>query len=274
MSSAFAIVRDRIRRLVQPLVRRRLLRDRFGATEFIWADVPDDSVDVLLCLWNRPELLAPMLEQLDAQTGVSGLRLRLWNNQRRDDARYRDVLLGYRPQGALVAADLVTSPFNLGAMARFYWARRIARRRGHAPILVIDDDEVLPNDFAARALAAYDPAAVAAFWAFVVTGGYWDREFSVPGGRVDHIGPGGIVLDAALFLDDRFFTDLPDEYWFLDDIWLSWFAKQSGLELRKLDVDITFLMEERNQINQIDGQALAKVQFHERLNGPGRPGPA
>jgi len=128
MSSPGAIVRDRVRRLLQPIVLRRLLRDRFAATSFVWRDPTEQTVDVLLCLWNRPELLRPMLERLDAQEDVSGgIRLRIWNNQRRDSDRYRAVLGAFHPSGSLVAADLVTSPFNLGAMARFYWARRIAR---------------------------------------------------------------------------------------------------------------------------------------------------
>jgi hypothetical protein len=268
MRSPLAIARDRVRRAAQPFVLRRLLKDRFASTTFVWSEPTSGTIDVLLCLWNRPELLQPMLESLDRQTGTEGIRIRIWNNQRRDDDRYRSILAGFRPEGALAAADYVTSPFNLGAMARFYWARRIARERGSVPVIVVDDDEVLPSDFVRVALEAYDPAAVSAFWAFVITGeGYWEREFAVPGGTVDHIGPGGIVLDAALFLDDRFFTDLPRNYWFLDDIWLTWFAKRAGLDLRKLDVHIDFVMDEFNQINQIQGQALAKAEFYARLYG-------
>ncbi len=266
------VVRDRVRRVVQPVVKRRLMNGRFTSTAFEWRPVSDDMADVLMCLWNRKERLEDMLRLLDAQKDVSGVRLYLWNNQRRDDDYYRDVLARFEPRGALARVDYVTSPFNLGAMTRFYWAKKIADRRGSRPVIVVDDDEELHDDFVRIALDHYDPAAISAFWAFVITGPtYWDREFSIPGGRVDHIGPGGIVVDAALFQDTRFFTELPDKYWLLDDIWLTNFARRKGLELRKLPVEMEMVLDETNQYW---GQLQLKVDFYQYVYGVPAPGAA
>jgi hypothetical protein len=84
----------------------------------------------------------------------------------------------------------------------------------------------------------------------------------VVGGPVDHVGPGGMVCDSSLYLDDDFFTTLPERYWFVDDLWFTWFAKHKGLTLTKLDVEVEFVMDETNQSY---GLFDAKLAFFDEL---------
>ncbi|GAA2079997.1 hypothetical protein GCM10009840_14150 [Pseudolysinimonas kribbensis] len=217
---------------------------------------------MLMCLWNRPERIGAVLEQLDRQDHPDGVRLYLWNNRRSDHGRYLQAIDAFRPAGSLHAVDIAKSPFNLGSIARFYWARRLQRRGRDAPVIVLDDDEQIPDDFVSIALAAYRPDEVAAFWAFRVLGDYFDRAPVAPGEEADHVGPGGMVCSLRLFSDLRFFTKIPARYWMLDDIWFTHFARHSGRRLVKLPVELEFVLEETNQHW---GQSGEKIEFYREL---------
>ncbi|WP_291057570.1 hypothetical protein [Herbiconiux sp.] len=238
------------RRLAKALVRRRLLNGRFRPTdERVWGETGSE-VPVLMCLFNRPERLEAMLRLLDGQEGTPGIALYLWNNNRADHDFYAGVLRGFEASGALRSVRLVRSPYNLGSIARFYWARVLAEkaRADPGPVIVIDDDEDVQPDFVSTALSVHRPGVVHAWWAFTVASDdYFDRAPAVVGGPVDHVGPGGMICDLSIFLDDRFFTELPQRYWLLDDLWFTHFAKTHGQTLAKLPVEIEFVLAETNQ---------------------------
>lgn len=215
-----------------------------------------------MCLWNRPSRLAETLAMLDAQDYPAGVRLCLWNNNRRDHRGYVTALAEYQAKGGSTRVDLVKSPFNLGSMARFYWARKLAQSGYSGPVIVIDDDENIETTFVSTAIALYKPDVVAAWWAFFIGVSYWERGYAEVGGQVDHIGPGGMVCTAELFLDDEFFELLPDRFWLMDDIWMSHFAKTRGYTLAKLPVDITMVMEETNQYHSL---VSVKEEFYRYL---------
>jgi len=202
---------------------------------------------VLMCLWNRRGRFTQILHKLDGQDFAPGVELFLWNNNRADHQAYLDELAAFTAKGALRGVSIVKSPYNLGSIARFYWARKLVVSGRIGPVIVIDDDEDFTSDFIATCAATYEPRTVSAWWAFVVGGAYYDRVASDIGGRVDHIGPGGMVCNLDLFRDRRFFTELPQKYWFLDDLWLTYFARRQGFTLAKLPVDIEFVLPETNQ---------------------------
>jgi hypothetical protein len=243
---ALSTLVESAKRPLKRSIRRRILTR--GVAPAVSVGQPSfDHVPVAMCLYNRPERLEPMLRSLAAQTGVAGVDVYLWNNARRDEEHYENVVRSVPIEGALRSVQLVRSPFNLGSIARFYHIRALAQRGYRGPAVIVDDDEDIADDFLADCLAAYRPDAVTAWWAFQTGDSYWDRRPAEPGERVDHIGPGGMVCSAELFLDDAFFTDLPERYWLLDDLWLTYYAKRRGLTLAKLDVEIDFVLPETNQ---------------------------
>ncbi|GAA2242307.1 glycosyltransferase family 2 protein [Herbiconiux moechotypicola] len=262
------MLRARLEPLVKRLIRRRMLAGRFDSTTFELqpAATPQTPAQpVLMCLWNRPGRLGDVLEMLDAQTGTpGGVELYLWNNNKLDHEHYLGVLRAATASGALQRVHIVRTPYNLGSMARWYQARAIARIQGPGPVIVIDDDENLEPGFVATALAHYAPKSIHAWWAWQVKGAYFDRVEAAEGDPIDHVGPGGSVTDSSLFLDDRFFTTMPERFWMLDDLWLTWYAKKAGWSLEKLPVHIEFVLHETNQYHaQID----LKQEFFEYLYG-------
>ncbi|WP_165065979.1 glycosyltransferase family 2 protein [Marisediminicola senii] len=251
------------KRFVKKTIKDRLLAGRFASRVF-GRDTPlAGEAVVLMCLWNRPARLRETLALLDAQDYAGGVRLYLWNNKRRDHPLYLRALREYVADGGTTRVELVKSPFNLGSIARFYWARKLALAGYTGPVIVIDDDENFDETFVSTAIAHYRPEAVTAWWAFFIGVSYWERGYSVVGGQVDHIGPGGMVCAASIFLDDEFFTQLPDRFWLMDDIWLSHYAKTRGLTLAKLPVEITMVLEETNQYHSM---VAVKEEFYRYLN--------
>lgn len=248
--------------VVKSAVKARLLRGTFSSRTFRFTTGPGKPLPVLMCLWNRPGRITDVLRQLDAQDFPAGVELYLWNNNRRDHWAYLAALASFTGTGALRNASIVKSPFNLGSIARFYWARKLVLGGRVGPVIVIDDDENFGTDFISTCARTYEPTVVSGWWAFAVGESYYDRSPASVGGRVDHVGPGGMVCTIELFRDRRFFESVPERFWLLDDIWFSYFAKKSGLTLAKLPVDIEFVLAETNQHH---GQADVKREFFDHL---------
>jgi hypothetical protein len=242
-----AAVRRRLEDAGKSVIRWRLLHGGFRSTDFVHRSGDEEGIAVLMCLWNRRDRLLDMLRLLDGQTGSPPVDLYLWNNNKLDHSHYLEVLSAYRPVGALRSVRIVKTPYNLGSIARFYWARSLAKIRTQ-PIIVIDDDEDIEPTFVSTALAVHEPRTVHGWWAFTVASDdYFDRQPAVVGGQVDHLGPGGSICCSDLFLDDEFFTALPQRYWMLDDLWFTHFARSRGYTLAKLPVEIEFVLHETNQ---------------------------
>lgn len=237
----------RLKTHAKSTIKKLLLSGRFRSRTFKLGSPTGNEMPVLMCLWNRPGRFTEVLRQLDAQDFSDGIRLLLWNNNRGEHRFYTDALAGFEASGSLKSVSIVRSPFNLGSIGRFYWARKLALAGRIGPIVVIDDDENLSSDFISVCARVYEPRVVSAWWAFAVFSSYFDRTPSEIGGRVDHVGPGGMVCNAELFLDPRFFEDLPERFWFLDDLWFTYFAKTNGYALAKLPVEMEFVLPDTNQ---------------------------
>ncbi|MGA1835566.1 glycosyltransferase [Herbiconiux sp. 11R-BC] len=244
------MIRNWLEERAKSRIRRRLLDGRFTPSDELVMGENGAEIPVLMCLWNRPERLRAMLESLDAQTGTPGIAVYLWNNNKVDHTYYRFVIREFEARGAVTSIRLVRTPYNLGSIARFYWARMLAATKGPGPIVVVDDDEDIRPDFVSTALSLYEPKTVHAWWAFTVnpeTGDYFDRTPAGVGDRVHHVGPGGMICSSEIFLDDRFFTELPQRYWLLDDVWFTFFVTRAGYRLAKLPVEVEFVLAETNQ---------------------------
>jgi len=253
-------------RWVWLFIRGQYVKGRFPVKSFRYGPVKGREALVLMCLWNRPTRIRNILDLLNSQDHPDGVRLFLWNNNRRDRDAYVSALREYdADDGALRRVDFVTSPINFGPISRFFWARKIAVTRPEVPVIVVDDDENFTSSFVRETLAQFDPGAVKGWWAWTVRESYWDRTPAGVGDRVDYVGTGGSVCAAGMFADEAFFTGIPDEFRFLDDIWLNYCATQQGYRLEKLEADISFVMDETNQFH---GQIHLKSRFFDLLYGP------
>ncbi|MFC4222930.1 hypothetical protein [Lysinibacter cavernae] len=190
---------------------------------------------------------------LDAQDDPNGVRLVLWNNCKPDRTFYVEAIKSFHPVGSLRQVDLVQSPVNAGGMGRFYVARALARENGAGPVVFLDDDQDVGPRFVADCVRSYRHKSVSGWWAWRILEDYFQREPVVCGEAADYVGTGGMVIDRSLFLESDFFSGLPTRYWFIEDLWLSDYARRKGWPLHKLDTAIEFVMDETNQNHQLAG---------------------
>ena len=190
---------------------------------------------VVMCTWKRIGRLDRTLELLADQDAPATLYV--WNNNRREAKRI-DSLLARSP----IPAQSFHCNRNIGSFGRFYVAHGLAER--HKVVLFIDDDQEFGRTMVADQLASFAPRSLAGWWAFTYRPGarsYAQRDrVQAPLHRADYVGVGGMVADAAVFTDPALFR-CPRRYWFVDDMWLSFFATHvHGWELRRSLAEFEF----------------------------------
>ena len=123
--------------------------------------------------------------------------------------------------------------------ARFLLARDLAEQ-GYEKIIFIDDDEIIPNTFIEECHRQYEPDVVKSFWAHRINSRY-QRKIKIAGDELgNYAGTGGLICEAKLFLNEDFF-DCPEEYWIIDDLWLSYYIlKFTDYKIKELRTYIKF----------------------------------
>ena len=128
--------------------------------------------------------------------------------------------------------------------ARFLLAKDLAED-GYEKIIFIDDDEIIPNTFIEECHSQYDEYCVKSFWAHRVNSRY-KRKIKVEKEELgNYAGTGGLICSAKLFLNEDFF-DCPEEYWIIDDLWLSYYVlKFTDYKIKELKTDIKFIKDRK-----------------------------
>jgi glycosyltransferase involved in cell wall biosynthesis len=128
--------------------------------------------------------------------------------------------------------------------ARFLLAKDLAED-GYEKIIFIDDDEIIPNTFIEECYSQYDESCVKSFWAHRVNSRY-KRKIKVEKEELgNYAGTGGLICSAKLFLNEDFF-DCPEEYWIIDDLWLSYYVlKFTDYKIKELKTDIKFIKDRK-----------------------------
>jgi hypothetical protein len=213
-------------------------------------------------LWKRQHRLGSILSMVERQSVPCDLYL--WNN---DPANVPAI-------EAAVAADtrgrkrvvVATSQVNVGGFGRFYWARELAATSPQ--VVFVDDDEILDDTSVATFLSEAAPRRITSAWGFRFPHrrSYWRRRPVAVGEVAKYCGTGGMVSDTSVFTDPRFFR-CPKEFWFCEDIWLSYFASTAlGWELIKSGAEVGWLLDDAAQYPALH---RAKSRFFRLLNGRG-----
>jgi hypothetical protein len=198
-------------------------------------------VPVVMCTWKRIDRLPRTLEMLAEQETPATLYV--WNNNRREAERV-DALLA----ASAIPAQVVHCSRNIGCFGRFYVARELAG--AHEAVLFIDDDQDFGPSMVADQLASFEPASLAGWWAFTYlpsARSHGERSrVETPLEPAEYVGVGGMVADARIFGDSGLFR-CPRRYWFVDDMWLSFFATRiRGWRLRRSLADFRFAADDQD----------------------------
>lgn len=162
-----------------------------------------------------------------------------------DNSNKHEKLLGYLDKfgnGMNITVHNYHNEFK--QFARFILARDLAEA-GYEKIIFIDDDEILPDTFIQECHDQYDPQVVKTFWGHMVNGVY-KRKIKLEKQEIgNYAGTGGLICNSGLFLNDDFF-DCPEEYWIIDDLWLSFYIlKFTDLTIQELKTNIKFIKDKK-----------------------------
>lgn len=123
---------------------------------------------------------------------------------------------------------------------RFVLAKDLADK-GYERVIFIDDDQRLPATFIQDCYDQYEENTIKSFYAHDIVDDYWKKVRLKRNVSGNYAGGGGLMCSTKLFLHKDFFS-CPEEYYILDDLWISYFGKEvAGYEIKLLDTDISFI---------------------------------
>lgn len=178
------------------------------------------KIEVCMAVWKRVERLPKLIDQLKNQTHKD-FRLNIWNNS----GEKLDVDMD---------AQIIDSPENVGSIGRFLLVPKTSGRC----IIFIDDDLDLQPDFIEYMYEAWldNPDDLQGWFTRVFKSGYWDSiPYNLENAEVDYVGTGGMVLSRDIFDDNPCLLNPPPEMIKVEDLWLSYIARENGLKLYALE---------------------------------------
>lgn len=126
---------------------------------------------------------------------------------------------------------------------RFFLAKELAKN-GYTKIIIIDDDQRIPETFIQDCYDQYEEGILKSFYAHNIIDNYWDKLPLGADESGNYAGGGGLLCDASLFLHEDFFK-CPKKYYILDDLWISYFAKDiAGYDIKSLNTNIRFMYDD------------------------------
>ena len=178
---------------------------------------------IIMCAYKRVHRLQHTIDMLRSQT-VRDFDFHIWNNNPDAKAEVDQIVTEN--------LDVVTTARhsdNVGPMGRFIRAKEIADQVKH--IIFFDDDQDFQPELVHNMIECYEENTITAWWAWhIPDGNAYVRRARIrdsstqPEWPINYCGTGGMIIDPVIFktLD---LADLPDEYSFIEDLWLSYVAK-------------------------------------------------
>ena len=209
---------------------------------------------VVLTLYNRLEYLDRQISELGAQRNQD-FDLYICNNSGQDisfpGARVYNYFNKYKMYG------------------RFYLIRDHIVNADYDMVLLVDDDEAFPPDLIDECYRQFDEDIVKSFWGFQTYQDYWVRDRLRGDWKGDYAGTGGLLSPIALWRVPEVY-EAPEEYWIVDDLWLSYcILRYTDYLIMGLNVAITFYKDEGKKATYLSIKPL-KSAFHKEYIMPYR----
>ena len=195
---------------------------------------------IIMCTWKRIERLPITIALLEKQTNKD-FTFCIWNN----NPEIKDEILEIANRSTL-NIEIHNNPENIGGIGRFYYAKQ-----KDGIIIFIDDDLEFDENMVEYFVSIYKPKHIFSWFASKIKGGYWKRE-QVFSGDCDYAGTCGMVADSDVFKDEKLFTELPEKYKFIEDLWLCFFAKyEHGYKIQGCTPGIKAINDGKNQCSNL-----------------------
>jgi glycosyltransferase involved in cell wall biosynthesis len=191
---------------------------------------------LILTVFDRIEIFESTLKCLSRQT-TREYDLYVCNN----NAKVESFLLEKLAEWATrLKVDFTVHTFNnkFSIWGRHVLARQIASQ--YDVIVVLDDDEMFDPRFMEIAIRSVEPNVLKSFWAWECQEDYWVRKRLRKTKTGNYAGAGGLVAMAEFWLLPEMFEP-PEEFWIIDDLWLSYVGLKNCYKVKCLDVSINFV---------------------------------
>ncbi len=202
----------------------------------------EKTAPVVICTYRRLDRLGSTLSQLIMQTDCT-VEVLIWNNNP-EGRELIDATIKLYPK---LKVTVHHSGHNIGGFGRFYFARRISSR--YSFVIFIDDDVILNNNAISTLIKEFEPRTIRSFHAFKfkTKEDYFYRQRLKAGEEADYCGTGGAICDTTIFKEKELFQ-CPKKYWFIEDLWLSYYASHVlGWKLYKSKAEIKLIEDGKNQ---------------------------
>ena len=196
---------------------------------------------LIMCTYIRLENLPITIKCLINQTNTD-FDFYICNNSNNDDKLLK-IINKYKSRSNFNIS--VYNYFNeFKQFARFLVAQDLAKE-GYDRVIFIDDDEILPETFIQECHDQYEDMSVKSFWSHKVEKIYKKKIKLEKHELGNYAGTGGLVCSSSLFLDDFFFS-CPEEFWIIDDLWLSYYIlKYTDYNIKTLKTKIQFIVDRK-----------------------------
>lgn len=207
----------------------------------------NDKLPVIMCVWKRLSGFEIIIKQLNNQK-FNNFKLFVWNNNVDLQKEFEQII-----KKSKFEYEIYHSNENVGGFGRFFYARNIRRKPGLLTYCVfIDDDQRFGKNLIETFYKEKEKNTIKSQWGWQFTGlnYYSDRKQVKIKENIHYAGTGGMIADMKVFEDEGLF-DCKKEYWFVEDLWLSFYAnKYHNYKLIKSSADM---------INGDDEHSLYKV---------------
>ena len=207
----------------------------------------NDKLPIIMCVWKRLSGFEMIIKQLNNQK-FNNFKLFVWNNNVDLQKEFEQII-----KKSKFEYEIYHSNENIGGFGRFFYARKIRRRPGLLDYCIfIDDDQRFGKNLIETFYKEKEKNTIKSQWGWQFTGlnYYSDRKQVKIKENIHYAGTGGMIADMKVFEDEGLF-DCKKEYWFVEDLWLSFYAnKYHNYKLIKSSADM---------INGDDEHSLYKV---------------
>lgn len=196
---------------------------------------------VVLCTYKRLENLPKTYKNLSEQTN-NNFDLYICDNSGNDP----HLINTTKKRSKFFNHNVFIKEYDnrYSIFSRFFFAKEIAEK-GHKIIVFIDDDQIIPNSFIQDCYDQYEEDTIKSFYAHHIEGDYWRKTEVNTKEDANYLGGGGLLCNAKLFLDEKFFS-CPEEYYILDDLWVSYYvANFTDYKMKKLKTPIKFIVDDK-----------------------------
>ena len=215
------------------------------------------SVCVVLLTWRRIPFLKKTLTMLSNQN-YKNFTVRITNANLDQSVSVDRIAQQFRNK---LRISVSHDGNDIKAFRRFTVGNELAKN-GVDVVMFIDDDITFGSDYVQRLISNYEPKTYKSGFAWNFQRGgenyykyrtrRWDNEE-----KLHYCGTGISMIDASIFLDKRLFSAPPEAY-YIEDLWLSYFA-QSVLKW-----DLKYVNVGNVQIGGSDQHALYKSILNDK----------